>query len=603
MKSRLAIYFNYILYWLVFFIFCKVLFLIYHSALSAELAPTDWFLILLHGFRLDMSTVGYLMLIPSLLFIITSFFKEKVLRYALTIYHVLILAFLSFIIIVDAELYTHWGFRLDTTPLLYITSPKSALASVPFWVMIRNMMLGIGVFTIFFYTYKRFVVQRIKQLQVGNWKSAVLFFTMLFMLFLPIRGSVGVAPINVGSAYFHENIYANHAAINVMWNVMYSVSKINRVENDYSFMDNAKAEQLFSELYNEGEATQEFIKAEQPNVILIMLESFTFKIIGSLEGEEGITPNFDQLTREGVLFSNFYASGDRTDKGLVAILSGYPAQPTTSVIKYPQKTQKLPFLSRDLKQTGYHTSFYYGGDIDFANMRSYIINGKFDHIITKDDFAAADINSKWGVHDHIMFNRFLEDINQLKQPFFNAMLTLSSHEPYDVPMETVIEGSDNDSKFKNSAYYTDQCLGNFIKQAKQQEWWDNTVIVLLADHGKYVDDIKRNYEPARFKIPMLWLGGALAVKDTTISTYASQTDLAQTLVSQLNVIASDYPFGKDIFAPNVHSFAYYAYNNGLGFLTDSTTQIYNNTNNRYTVNTSTTKEYGKAYLQTFFQEF
>ncbi len=141
-----------------------------------------------------------------------------------------------------------------------------------------------------------------------------------------------------------------------------------------------------------------------------------------------------------MLFDNFYASGDRTDKGVIAVLSGYPAQPTSSIIKFPSKTQNLPKLNNYLKKLGYKTSFIYGGDVDFANFRSYLTTSGFDHLTTMDDFP-DDINtSKWGIHDHFMFNQSLQELDTTQAPFAKVILTLSSHEPFDVPDGTLHQG-------------------------------------------------------------------------------------------------------------------------------------------------------------------
>ena len=177
---------------------------------------------------------------------------------------------------------------------------------------------------------------------------------------------------------------------------------------------------------------------------------------GILGGLDGITPNFNQLVHEGILFSNIYSSGDRTDQGVIAIISGFPSQPTSAIGKFPFKTQNLPFISKDFKDMGYHTAWTYGYNINYANFNSYLNLAGFEEITEKNDFGVRDyINSKWGVDDHKVFNRLLEQINNydLDKPFFWVGLTLSSHEPFKVPMETVIEGDDNESLFLNSAYY------------------------------------------------------------------------------------------------------------------------------------------------------
>jgi phosphoglycerol transferase MdoB-like AlkP superfamily enzyme len=319
---------------------------------------------------------------------------------------------------------------------------------------------------------------------------------------------------------------------------------------------------------------------------------------------DSITPNFNRLVHEGVLFSNIYANGDRSDKGIVAVLSGFPAFPQKSIIKYPNKTQQLPFISKDFNSLGYQTAFYYGGDIDFASMRSYFITGGFNSIVSKDDFDKKYHKSKWGVHDHLVFDRLYEDINSVKEPFFYSYFTLSSHEPFEVPMETVIKGNSNEAMYLNSANYTDKCLGEFIEKAKTQPWWDNTLVVCIADHGiRHPGNTGYNRKD-KYRIPMLWLGGALNTKDTVVDKYGTQTDFVSTLLGQMDIENSEYIYSKNLLDSASNSFSYYVFNNGFSFITDTSMVLYDNVSGKIL------KQYGevdldkgKSLLQTSFQDF
>ena len=155
----------------------------------------------------------------------------------------------------------------------------------------------------------------------------------------------------------------------------------------------------------------------------------------SLGGIPGVMPNLEKIASEGILFTNFYANSFRTDRGLTSILSGYPAQPTASIMKYPAKSQSLPGISKSLRKAGYDTQFLYGGDADFTNMRSYFISMGMDNIVCDRDFPLSQRLSKWGVPDDVTFEKFYSLIKeQSREPFMKMFLTLSSHEPFDVPM-------------------------------------------------------------------------------------------------------------------------------------------------------------------------
>jgi phosphoglycerol transferase MdoB-like AlkP superfamily enzyme len=336
------------------------------------------------------------------------------------------------------------------------------------------------------------------------------------------------------------------------------------------------------------------------------VESYTSKIVEVVGGIEGVTPRFNELSKEGILFNNIYSSGDRTDKGAVSIISGYPAQPRTSIMKFPKKTYSLPFLNKEFKKKGYDTYYIYGYDLDYANFRSYLINANFDMIKSSKDFPEDAPNSKWGIHDHAVLNKIIEDLDHVPEPFFVCSMTLSSHEPFDVPMKPVFSGGLNE-QFFNSAYYTDKSIGEFIDQAKGKQWWNNTLIILIADHGSRLPNNDQNYAKGKFKIPMLWLGGALNVTDTVISTVGSQTDIPKTLLNQLEMSATSYEFSKDLFSDEVKSFAFYTFNNGFGLVGEDFDLVYDHDAGHYmTKNGSFTKshqETGLAYMQKLFWDF
>jgi phosphoglycerol transferase MdoB-like AlkP superfamily enzyme len=280
------------------------------------------------------------------------------------------------------------------------------------------------------------------------------------------------------------------------------------------------------------------------------------------------------LKAEGVFFENIYASGDRTDKGLAAVLSGYPALPSSSIIRTPAKSAQLNLLSTLLNKAGYKSSFYYGGETEFANIKSYLIQGGFDPIIDKNQFSKKDQNSKWGVHDGIVAQQILKNTRQLQQPFFLTWLTLSSHEPYEIPEPALINSNNNTAKFLSSIHYTDKSLYQFLQQSKLQSWWANTLIIIIGDHGHPLPETGNQVD--NFKIPMLWLGGALRQQNIIIDKVASQTDLASTLAKQLGQNASYFPYSRDIMKSNADEWALFRFNDGFGWVKPDGYLIYDN---------------------------
>lgn len=604
MRERLLLFVRLLLFWLLYMLVIRAIFLSYNHDLSSHLSVTEILLTILHGLRMDGSMIGYFMAASGLLITFSALNQGRWFFITLTSLTWILLIFSGLVVIVDMELYRHWGFRMNNTPFMYMGS--GAMGSINPTVAVKTLTVFILLTMGFILGYNRWIVPTVKQLKPCNKKYTLIIFAVTALMFLPIRGSFTVAPMNTGFVYFHKSkAYANHAAINVIWNFLYSLRKTSGASYPETFFDKEKTQQLVSTLYPPTDSTIQIFKSRQPNILLLIVESFTSDVIEPLGGKPGIAPQLSALCKEGILFTNFFASGDRTDKGIIAILSGYPAQPQTSIIKFPAKTQRLPFLNRHLKMLGYKTSFIYGGDVDFANFRSYLTTAGFDQLTTMDDFPDEFNVSKWGVHDHFLFDQVKTELDTTTAPFFKTILTLSSHEPFDVPMETVIKGKDDESMFLNSCYYTDKCIGDFVTYCKQQSWWENTVLIITADHGHRHPNKKELKDERRFRIPLLMLGGAIK-KDTVITTMGNQTDIANTLLAQFQQESEEFNFSKNMFSTNVVPFAAYFFNDGYGFVLPGKHIVYDNPGQILLTKTNATEEdidLSKAYQQKLYSDY
>lgn len=594
--------------WVIFFQLTRALFFAYqyHTAQKSYLSTmilSGW-----HGLKMDTSFSAYLLVLPTLLMAFTArhwSWYAKFLNY----YNLTISALIALIITVDLEVFKSWGFRLDSTPLHYLNHPTEAAASTASAPVL--LLLGVWVIlSVFFYFSLRKVTNyTIADFSWGpQFSLPPIFIILTGILIIPIRGGLQLAPMNESSVYYSSDNFANQLAINPAWNFFSSVFNTSILDqNPFEFIDEKEAEKIVTVLSTKYTDTKpELIADSSTNVIILIWESFTAKVVRPLGGLPGITPQFELLAREGILFSNLYASGDRSDKGLVSILSGYPAQPITSIIKLPTKTAHLPSLPHEFKSKGYSTSFYYGGETEFANIKSYLLQDRFEEIIDKSSFAKKDMNSKWGAHDHVVLNRLLEDLDQKKSPFFTTLFTLSSHEPFEVPVKTEIHGDDNESLFLNSLHYTDASIGDFIKKAKTKPWWDNTIVIIIADHGHPMPNTASG-KASQFHIPMLWLGGALKKKGIVYEAVGSQVDLAATLLEQFGFTSETFKWSQDLFNPKRTPFAFYSFNNGFGFMKTDGYLAFDNVGRieieRGGKITDRDKLLGRAYQQSLFDDF
>ena len=607
MKSTFRFYLRYILFFLCIQMVFNIIFLLVYHDLAREVGIWDRILALVYGLKLDISLTGYILGLPTLVLILYSIFRNGLLRKIISVYTFLIITGLVLAYFTNLIIYKYWKFPIDRTIFDYISTPGEMIASLSLFRLIINIgLIVLSIYLLYFQVYLKWAVKPLSGTWKRSWTGAALFLLILPALILPIRGGLSTSPVQTGSVYFHEKTFINHAAINPVWNLFYTLVEGESLTQEIHFYEEQTVREIMDDLYVSGDAGLHVLNSRSPNIILILLESVAQPVITELGGDGTAAPNFNRLIKEGLFFNKTFSSGTMTDRALAAVLGGYPSIPGTCIIYYEDKAQKLPNLNLELKSAGYSSAFLYGGDIDFAHIKSFIVMSGFDNIIEDKDFSRKIPRSSWGVPDHYLFDRMLEVTDQASSPFFHVLLTLSSHTPFDVPMEPVFHGSGNIEKYRNSVYYTDHSLGEFIKTAKTRDWWDQTIIVLMADHGCRMGDIMA-HEKRRFSIPMLWLGGALEARDTVITKYGSQTDFPATLLNQLDLSGDKFRFSKDLLSEHTRSFAFYTFNDGVGFIDDSSTTIYSLVTGEYLMNENSGPEVKKdptlAYLQCLLDDF
>lgn len=555
-------------------------FSIYQYSQTSQLSIGDIFLSFTYGLYHDVSITGYILMLTSLILSLSITLSGSKIKILFKILYTLLILVSLTIAVPNFELFRNWGFHADGTILSYLKTSKEAAASTATSTYMLLLTIYIILFIISYKLFNRLLFNKINSIKPTKLKFLPIMLLVTASMIIPIRGGLGIAPMNVGFVYHSSNTYANLLAVNPIWNFAYSLKNLNKNKR-LRLIPDQEAEMKFQDMIASQVNQDTVLTNQSPNIVLIVLESFTSAIVEELGGKEGVTPNFNALSKEGILFTNFYSIGDRTKIGTVGIFSGFPSLPQKPIIEYHKKVQNLPSLCKTLKQKGYNNRFYYGGDLHFASMNSYFANIGFSKSISVDDFPNELNTSKWGVHDEYLFDKLYQDIKQEKQAFFKACLTLSSHEPFTVPMATAIQGKDENSLFMNSAYYTDKCLGEFISKLKQLPSWDNTLVILLADHGsRYVGDYTPN-NPDKYRIPMLWLGGCLKQKGIKIDKYGCQPDLANTLFSQMNIDVNEFKLGKNLLNKSQKGYAYFTYNNGFGYITPEESVVFDLNSNTW----------------------
>lgn len=587
----------------------KPVFMFYNHSAFKDCNFTDYLAVIWHGLPMDVSVAGYFTIIPALLALISIWLHPALIRILHRTYLALASFLISIVYCTDAVLYGFWQFRIDSTPFFYfLSSPKDALASVPIWWVLLGVVVVLLLTAMLFFMLCKTIgtFPESKGIAKDRLIASGVMVVVLALLFVPIRGSLGTSTMNLGRVYYSENQKLNHAAINPCFSLLSSLMNDEDTKDQYRFMAADEANKLFSQITDKTkqggtDAVFKLLNTNRPNIVMVVLESFSAHIMKSMGGTANVAVNMDKWANEGVLFTNFYANSFRTDRGLAAILAGYPAQPTMSIMKYPNKTGNMPMFPQKLKKAGYQLKYYYGGDADFTNMRSFVTTAGFEDLISDADFPIKLRLSKWGVPDQYVFDRALADIKSQapNATHLSVIQTSSSHEPYDVPFKKL------NNKILNAFAYTDNCLGKFVAALKKLPSWKNTLVVLVPDHqGCYPEDMD-NYSPQRYHIPLLLLGGALKAKGP-IATLGSQADIAATLLSQLGFSYSEFTFSKDMLNPNVPHFAFSTVPNAFMMKTTDNTVFYNCETNKTILDNGKTPgknlPYGKAYLQKLYDD-
>ncbi|HEY3935636.1 MAG TPA: sulfatase-like hydrolase/transferase [Gemmatimonadales bacterium] len=564
--------------WMAFFTLIRAAFVLYHHAEAARAGVVTIAGIFFYGARMDMAAACFP---AAIAFVLTGLLSGLAPKSAARVITVVSLALMvSFLILatIDLELFRDWGFRIDAAVLRYLNTPREMLASAgaaPIALLVGILAGLVAVVCVAYFRWWWPAMAAWQPLSIlPSAATAVMCGLLTWGLYYPSRGGIQKMPMTQSTVYFSRNAFANQAAINMAWNFFDSVWwHTYRAGNPYRVLSTADATRTADSLLASGTtSTLHLLRVARPNVIVIIWESMTSKIVERLGGVAGVTPNIDSLIHEGVLFDHFYATGDRSPEGLTGVIAGYPAQTTTEIIQHPRKSATLPGLPRDLARAGYSSTFYYGGDPEFTNIKSFVLQAGFGRMVTKDAFAPGDRQSDWGADDHVVLGRLAREIPAMRRPFFVTLFTLSSHEPFIVPMPTVIAGRDERSLFLNSHVYTDRSIGDFIRRAKTQPWWDSTLIVITGDHGHRVpelDSLQSIHRWDTFSIPMLWIGGALAARDTVIHQPGVQTDFPATLLRQLGLDASGYHWSRNLFARDVKPWAWFTFTDGFGWINDA----------------------------------
>lgn len=605
MQKRLLYLFRYWITLMAIFIVEKPLFMLYASNQNGTLSLRDYVDVMYHALPVDLSCAGYFLVIPLLLIILSIWWNNLPLRAIMRVYNIVLAIALALAFVSDAALYPFWGFKLDSSVFFYLKSPQEAMASVSVWfVLVAVLLISLLVWVI----TKLLNSTYCKLNKVKRLFPVTMFFVLLIApLFLSMRGGLKESTMNIGKVYYSTNQFLNHSAVNPVFSVLSSISKSDDYSQQYNYFEEQERALLFNGLYSTTDLdTPKLLKTSRPNILIILMEGFGGDFLSSISGLQDVAPNLDSLATQGVFFSNCYAGSFRTDRGIVCALNGHPGLPSESIMKMPNKSRNLPSLAKKFVEMGYSTDFFYGGDINFTNMQSYLWSNGYQSITADTDFSAAERQTNaWGVNDDITFSALLEKLKNSEDSLWHTtFLTLSSHEPFQVPSNRF------EDDICNSFAYTDSCIGAFVDSLKQTALWEDLLLVLMPDHGFCYPRTGFKSAPHVHHIPVIWTGGAVK-QPVKIDKLMNQTDVAATLLAQMDIDHSDFLFSRNVLSEQYKDqFAFYTFVDGFCYIDSTGATLYDNAAGKVlenmgngTVEQNLNRENrGKAILQTLYDD-
>tara|TARA_R110002072_G_scaffold64_13_gene466 strand:+ start:799 stop:2826 length:2028 start_codon:yes stop_codon:yes gene_type:complete len=481
-----------------------------------------------------------------------------------------------FFAIVELEFYREFQQRLNGLVFQYLSEdPRTVIAMLWHGLPVIRYLLAFSVVAalilygvIRLFRQYRFAEALPRSMPVV---SVVCVVAMFMVSVMSVRGTMRTGPpLRWGDAYVTDNLFLNHLALNGSFTLIkaWLNRKDEAANGKWMQLDTSVAETRTKQLLflNADESTASLqrpigrvsenvrtIGAMPKNVIVILMESFAATHVGSMGGKLNVTPSFDALTHRGILFERFFSNGTHTHQGMFATLSCFPNLPGHEyLMQQPEGRHHFSGLSKLLPD--YQKLFVYNGDFSWDNQKGFFANQGFENFIGRNDYInPKHVDPVWGVSDEDMFNRGLLELDGLDRdkPFFAVLQTLSNHLPYSLPdplpIEPVMENGELSERL-TAMKYADWALGQFMASLQQRPYFEDTLVVLVGDHGFGTDRQLTGVNLIRFHVPLLFISPYLSEQaGTVISTVGSQVDIVPTIAGLLGRTVDHQCWGRDLF--------------------------------------------------------
>lgn len=465
--------------------------------------------------------------------------------------------------VAELEFYREFHTRLNSIALHYLEEDPATVSSMIWhgFPVVRYLLLWLVLWLVYFSALRWLDRLTLKRPSTG-YRAAVRLPVVVLMVFLAVWGGRGTLrsgpPLRWGDAFHSQHLFANHLALNGTYTL--AKAAMNARHGPGSEWSNALPAETALTLVRNMLLTprDELLEPDQypllrrhtpvnrlpaapRNIVIIIMESFSGEFTGALGNDQGITPEFDKLAARGLLFDRFFSNGTHTHQGMFATVACFPNLPGYEyLMQQPEGQHRFSGLPVLLNDQGFNDLYIYNGHFSWDNQQGFFRNQGMSTFIGRDDFRdPVFIDPTWGVSDEDMFNRALEELDQMPpdRPFYAILQTLSNHTPYALPENLPVEPVSGFGKLDlhlTAQRYSDWALGQFFARATRAPWFKDTLFVILGDHGFAISRQLAEIDLLRFRVPLLILGPGIRETYGALNhTVATQTDIVPTVVGLL----------------------------------------------------------------------
>ena len=578
-KSHLAFTLLCALIMMVMFTLLRVALLVYNREMILDTPASTFLEAFANGLRFDLRIVVYFS-IPLLLALLSA--KAMTMRGVLRFWLLAASSLALFLGLMEMDFYREFHQRLNGLVFQYVKEdPKTVMSMLWYGFPVVRYLLAWAVGTVILYFAFR-GADRITRSStasgasraVAPWYGRVaVFMVLLLVCVVAARGTLRQGPpLRWGDAYTTDSNFANQLGLNGSLSLIAAAKS--RFGDDRTNIWKATLEQPVAQQTVRDMLLTENDKLVDPdtapvrrdttppaektlpikNVVVILMESFAGHSVGALGRPGNITPYFDNLAKEGLLFERFFSNGTHTHQGMFATMACFPNLPGFEyLMQTPEGSHKLSGLPELLSARKFDDVYVYNGDFAWDNQSGFFSNQGMTTFVGRNDFVDPVFSDPtWGVSDQDMFNRGLEELKKRegKEPFYALLQTLSNHTPYALPTPLPVEpvtdrGSLNEHL--TAMRYSDWALGQFFEKARKEPYFKETLFVVVGDHGFGNEQQISEMDLGRFNVPLLLIGPGIQEKfGARNDTVGTQVDIVPTIMGRLGGEFRQQCWGRDL---------------------------------------------------------